>query len=150
MRHRIEPDDIRYIVYDLGQWAKGKYGVKLTWAAIVEKHGFTRQSLQSKAEIKVAYVRARERLAGGMNKQIKDNAALHIENEALKRRLAVAEKTIALYHLRWQRVAHYIAQKNMSVTESEQIIPAGLDLPSLKEATSILKPFMRDIPPTRS
>lgn len=150
MRRRIEADDIRYIVYDLGQWANGKYGVKLTWAAIVDKHGFTRQSLQSKTEIKAAYDRARERLAGGLNKQIKDNAALHLEIDVLNRRLAEAEKTIALYHLRWQRVAHYIAQKNLSVTEAEQIIPAGLDLPSLKEATKILKPFMREIPPTRS
>ena len=66
---RMSDSDINTIVADLDRWAMGELGSKLTWAVLVERFGFSRQSLQAKSEIKAAYDNAKRALSGAWLKQ---------------------------------------------------------------------------------
>lgn len=64
----MSESDIKTIVRDLDRWALGELGSKLTWAMLEDRFGFSRQSLQAKAEIKAAYDNAKTALSGGLIK----------------------------------------------------------------------------------
>lgn len=148
----MSPEDVDSIVKDLDRWATGLLGSKLTWAALEDRFGFSRQSLQSKAEIKAAYLHAKTYLSGGL---IKSREQANSENEAiirdiqrLKMEISEYQKREHLWKQRWQRIAYHIRQKGIQMYEIDK--PTSNDSKTLseREVASLLTAFDKEIPPT--
>lgn len=139
--------DVKSIIADLGRWAAGQLGSKLTWAILEERSGFSRQSLQAKAEIKAAYDYAKESLAGGLVKSheqaTQENDELQHEVQHLKLEVAEYKRRENLWRERWQRIAFNIRQKGLQIHEIDQ--PADGSLGD-REISNILRPFDKEIP----
>ena len=122
----MSDSDVKSIVNDLDRRAAGKLGSKLTWSTLEERFGFSRQSLQAKAEIKAAYDYAKKSLAGGLVKN-QEQAKLSVEslqheNERLKLEIVEYQRREQLWKERWQRIAYNIRQKGMQVHQVDRSI----------------------------
>lgn len=149
---RMSDSDINTIVADLDRWALGELGSKLTWAMLEERFGFSRQSLQAKSEIKAAYDNAKRSLSGGLVKS-KDQATkeakeLQIEVERLKAELEAYKCKEKQWLRRWQQIAFHVRQKGMQMDSVDKILPEGVELPSHRDTSQILRPFDKEIPPS--
>lgn len=145
--------DIKLIVQELDKWALGELGSKLTWKILVDKFGFSRQSLQAKPEIKAAYDNAKHALSGGLvksKKQTKEEyEKLLVELERTKVELETYKEKEQLWFRRWQQIAYHIRQKGIEVSEVDKgINESDVDLPSKSETAKILRPFDKEIPPS--
>lgn len=149
---RMSESDINSIVTDLDHWAMGELGSKLTWAVLEERFGFSRQSLQAKSEIKAAYDNAKQALSGGLVKTkeqaTKEAKVLQVEVNRLKAELEACKKKEDLWLRRWQQIAFNVRQKGIQMASVDKKPPEGAELPSNTEATQILRPFDKDIPPS--
>lgn len=148
---KMTEKDIHLIVNELERWADGQLGSKLTWAKLEERFSFSRQSLQSKRPIKIAYDHAKKSLSGGLVKSRKQSkiekedlirkiTKLELENE----RLRTLEK---LWQRRWQEIAYHIRNLGIQMTEVDKRVQEKL-LPSKSRTSQILKPFKKAIPPS--
>ena len=151
-RHMSE-GDIKLIVQELDKWALGELGSKLTWKILVDKFGFSRQSLQAKPEIKAAYDNAKHALSGGLVKSKKQTEEeyekLLVELERTKVELETYKEKEQLWFRRWQQIAYHIRQKGIEVSEVDKgINESDVDLPSKSETAKILRPFDKEIPPS--
>ncbi|ARU95474.1 protein kinase [Tatumella citrea] len=149
---RMSDSDINAIVTDLDRWALGELGAKLTWAALEERFGFSRQSLQAKSEIKAAYDNAKRSLSGGLVKT-KDQATkeakeLQIEVDRLKAELEAYKRKEEQWLRRWQQIAFHVRQKGMQMDSVDKILPEGVEIPSHRDTAQILRPFDKEIPPS--
>lgn len=145
--------DIKLIVQELDKWALGELGSKLTWKILVDKFGFSRQSLQAKPEIKAAYDNAKHALSGGLVKSKKQTEEeyekLLVELERTKVELETYKEKEQLWFRRWQQIAYHIRQKGIEVSEVDKgINESDVDLPSKSETAKILRPFDKGIPPS--
>lgn len=144
--------DIKGIIADLDRWALGHLGSKLTWSILEERFGFSRQSLQAKPEIKAAYNNAKQALSGGLVKSkeqtSKENEELICEIERLKIEVEEFKRKELKWKKRWQRIAFHIRQKGMQVYTIDRDITADADVPTEREASNILRPFDKEIPPS--
>ena len=149
---RMSDTDIKGIVVDLDRWALGHLGSKLTWSALEERFGFSRQSLQAKSEIKAAYDNAKQALSGGLVKTkeqtSEDNEELICEINRLEKEIEDFKRKELLWKKRWQRIAFHLRQKGMQVQAIDRSIPEGADGPKERETSNILRPFDKDIPPS--
>jgi hypothetical protein len=149
---RITASDITNIVSELDRWALGHLGSKLTWAVLEGHFGFSRQSLQAKAEIKAAYDNAKDALSGGLVKTQsetnKENEELICEVDRLNKEIEAYKSKELLWYKRWQRIAFHIRQKGMQVQAIDQELPQGTEPPSKKDTSNILRPFDKEIPPS--
>jgi len=140
--------DVKSIIADLDRWAAGQLGSKLTWAILEERSGFSRQSLQAKAEIKAAYDYAKESLAGGLVKSreqaTQENDELLNEVQRLKLEIAEYKRRENLWRERWQRIAFNIRQKGFQVHEIDHSAPESAL--TERETNNILRPFDKEIP----
>lgn len=151
-RH-MSDGDIKLIVQELDKWALGELGSKLTWKILVDKFGFSRQSLQAKPEIKAAYENAKHALSGGLVKSKKQTEKeyekLLVELERTKVELETYKEKEQLWFRRWQQIAYHIRQKGIEVSEVDKgINESDVDLPSKSETAKILRPFDKEIPPS--
>src|SRR5476649_2903942 len=121
---RMADTDVKSIITDLDRWAGGQLGSKLTWAILEERSGFSRQSLQAKAEIKAAYDYAKKSLAGGLVKSreqaTQENGELLNEVQRLKLEITEYKRRENLWRERWQRIAFHIRQKGLQIHEIDQ------------------------------
>lgn len=149
---RMSDSDIKAIIADLDRWALGQLGSKLTWAILVERFGFSRQSLQDKSKIKAAYDNAKQALSGGLVKTkeetSKENEELVCEINRLEKEIEEFKRKESLWKKRWQRIAFHIRQKGMQVQAIDRAISEGADSPTERETSNILRPFDKDIPPS--
>lgn len=146
---RMADNDVKSIIADLDRWAAGQLGPKLTWAILEERSGFSRQSLQAKAEIKAAYDYAKESLTGGLVKSreqaTQENDALQNEVQRLKLEITEYKRRENLWRERWQRIAFHIRQKGMQIHEVDQPDPDDNAI-SERETNNIVRPFDKEIP----
>jgi len=149
---RMSASDIKTIILDLDRWAMGQFGMKLTWAILEERFGFSRQSLQDKSGIKAAYDNAKQALSGGLVKSreqaVEESEELSFELKRLEIEVAEFKRKELLWQKRWQRIAFHIRQKGMQVHDIDQPIPNGADVPSERDTSKILKPYDKEIPPS--
>ncbi|WP_294363412.1 protein kinase [Pseudomonas sp.] len=148
---RMTDGDIRRIVRDLDLWALGEKNGELSWAAVEEMSGFTRQALNARPEIKAAFGVAKEALrTGGAGKAkqeaLGDNALLLNENARLKAEIAAYAARETAWKARWQRIAFNLRLNNRQVSHIDRPAPDGVKLPSERETDSILRPFDKEIP----
>lgn len=140
--------DVKSIIADLDRWAAGQLGSKLTWAILEERSGFSRQSLQAKAEIKAAYDYAKKSLAGGLVKSreqaTQENNELLNEVQRLRFEIAEYKRRENLWRERWQRIAFNIRQKGLQVHEIDQ--SASENSLTERETNNVLRPFDKEIP----
>jgi len=149
---RMSSGDITAVIGDLDRWAAGQLGSKLTWALLEERFGFSRQSLQAKAEIKAAYDLAKKALSGGLVKSRKqaseDSEELTREAERLKLEIAEYQRREGLWKQRWQRIAYHIRAKGIQMNDVDKDTHGQDGLPSEREVSNILRPFDKEIPPS--
>ncbi len=147
---RMTDTDVKSIIADLDRWAAGQLGSKLTWAILEERSGFSRQSLQAKAEIKAAYDYAKQSLASGLVKSreqaTQENGELLNEVQRLKLEVAEYKRRENLWRERWQRIAFHIRQKGMQIYEVDQ--PSEKNTLTERETNNILRPFDKNTPPS--
>jgi len=145
--HRMTDTDVKSIIIDLNRWAAGQLGSKLTWAILEEQSGFSRQSLQAKAEIKAAYDYAKESLSGGLIKSreqaTQENDELQQEVQRLRLEITEYKRRENIWRERWQRIAFHIRQKGLQIHEIDQ--PADGTLGD-REVNNLLRPFDKEIP----
>lgn len=147
---KMTQSDISSIIADLDRWAVGQFGSKLTWADLEQRFGFTRQSLQARAEIKAAYNFAKKSLGSGV---VKNHSAVSEEYqqllqevERLKLEIAEYKRREDLWKQRWQRIAFHIRQKGMQVHQVDTNVDDETRLPMEREANRILASFDKQIP----
>lgn len=149
---RMGATDINAIVKDLGRWATGELGSKLTWAVLEDRFCFSRQSMQAKPDIKAAYDMAKDALSGGLVKDRRqaseENHELLKEVERLKREIAEYKRREGLWKQRWQRIAYHIRAKGIQVHDVDKPTQDSDALPTEREVSNILRPFDKEIPPS--
>ncbi|UWE15672.1 hypothetical protein [Herbaspirillum huttiense] len=149
---RISASNAEAILADLAKWAAGDIGVKLTWAILEERHGFSRQALQAKPEIKAAYLVAKKNLASGRAELKRDQAVSELsrdalmELECLREQLREYERKEALWKIKWQQIAYHVRARGMQVSKVDAPIPEGAAPPSEQETAEILHIFNEKIP----
>jgi hypothetical protein len=145
---RMADTDVKSIIADLDRWAAGQLGSKLTWAILEERSGFSRQSLQAKAEIKASYDYAKKSLSGGLVKSreqaTQENDELQNEVQRLRLEIAEYKRRENLWRERWQRIAFHVRQKGIQIHDVDQ--PAEENILSEQETNNILRPFDKEIP----
>lgn len=148
---RLDAADKDRILDELARWGRGEIAQKLTWSALEERYGFSRQALSSHEEIKQA--KAAAEIALG--RLPKDREATAEEVQALRDQIELLNKQIedykrreGLWRERWQRIAFHIRQQGMNVHLVDK--PAEGDLPNSRETAQILNPFDKDIPPSKA
>jgi hypothetical protein len=149
---RMDPGDVKAIVRELDRWALGELGSGLRWKTLEDQFGFTRQALNARLEIKVAFDAAKASLAGGLAAKQKNAAKnadeLVLRVEQLERELQVYKDREAKWLLRWQQIAYNVRARfgtQMSLIDAPSNLKDGL--PNLRAADSILKPLDTPIPP---
>ena len=149
---RMSDSDINTIVADLDRWALGELGSKLTWAVLEKRFGFSRQSLQTKSEIKAAYDNAKQALSGGLIKTkeqaTKEVKELQVEVDRLKTELEAYKRKEAQWLRRWQQIAFHVRQKGIQMMDVDKAPLEGVELSSNTETAKILRPFDKEIPPS--
>src|SRR3546814_10474374 len=75
---RMSEASVKAIIADLNKFARGELGGKVTWSVLEDRHGFSRQSLQARPEIKAAYANAKHFLSGELLRS-KQNTSKDIE-----------------------------------------------------------------------
>jgi hypothetical protein len=145
---RMADTYVKSIIADLDRWAAGQLGSKLTWAILEERSGFSRQSLQAKAEIKASYDYAKKSLSGGLVKSreqaTQENDELQNEVQRLRLEIAEYKRRENLWRERWQRIAFHVRQKGIQIHDVDQ--PAEENILSEQETNNILRPFDKEIP----
>ena len=148
----MSDSDINTIVADLDRWALGELGSKLTWAVLEKRFGFSRQSLQTKSEIKAAYDNAKQALSGGLIKTkeqaTKEVKELQVEVDRLKTELEAYKRKEAQWLRRWQQIAFHVRQKGIQMMNVDKAPLEGVELSSNTETAKILRPFDKEIPPS--
>ena len=151
--NRMSQSDIDKVIAELNRWSQGLLGSKFTWKDLERQFKFSRQSLQSKPEIRAAYIYAKQSLKGGLvetkEKSIKENKQLNIELEKLKIEVESYKNKELLWMKRWQRIAFHIRQKGIQVESIDKPISNNEAHPSKTETAKIIKPFDKEIPPSR-
>lgn len=149
---RMDSGDVKAIVKELDRWALGELGSGLRWKTLEDQFGFTRQALNARLEIKVAFDAAKASLAGGLaSKQknaVRDAGELVLRVEQLERELQAYKDREAKWLLRWQQIAFNIRAR-FGAQMSNIDTPGGSreGLPNLRVTESILKQFDNPIPP---
>lgn len=148
----MDPGDVKAIIKELDRWALGELGSGLRWKTLEDQFGFTRQALNARLEIKVAFDAAKASLAGGLAAKQKNAArdaeALVIRVEQLERELRAYKELEAKWLLRWQQIAYNVRARfgvQMSLIDTASNPKDGL--PNLRAVGSILKPLDTPIPP---
>ncbi|KMM82031.1 hypothetical protein [Pseudomonas deceptionensis] len=149
---RMDPGNVKAIVKELERWALGELGSGLRWKTLEDQFGFTRQALNARLEIKVAFDAAKASLAGGLAAKQKNAARnaeeLAIRVEQLERELRAYKDREAKWLLRWQQIAYNVRARfgaQMSLIDSPNNPKDRL--PNLRAVDSILKPLDTPIPP---
>ncbi len=149
---RISDADVVQMVRELDRWSQGHLGSKLTWAILEKRFGFSRQSLQGKLAVKVAYNTAKAALASGIvqskRKISDDNGELKREVERLEKMLQLWEQRDIRWKQRYQRIAFHIRQNGTHLYDVDREIPNGSRVPGEREVADILRPFDKEIPPS--
>lgn len=148
---RMCPEDVRAIVKELDRWALGELGSGLRWKTLEDQFGFTRQALNARLEIKMAFNAAKASLAGGLASKkknaVKDCEQMVIRIEQLERELEAYKHREAKWLLRWQQIAYNVRARfgvQMSLIDMP-FNPKG-GLPNLRATNSILKELDKPIP----
>lgn len=149
---RMDAGDVKAIIKELDRWALGELGSALKWSVLEKQFGFTRQALNARLEIKVAFDAAKASLAGGL--AIKQKNAVRNADE-LVLRVAQLEREVQAYKdreakwlLRWQQIAYNIRARfgaQMSNIDTPGSSASGL--PSLRATEGILRQLDKPIPP---
>ncbi|MBV1806767.1 protein kinase [Pseudomonas viridiflava] len=149
---RMDSGDVKAIVKELDRWALGELGSGLRWKTLEDQFGFTRQALNARLEIKVAFDAAKASLAGGLAAKQK-NAARNAEElvlrvEQLERELQAYKDREAKWLLRWQQIAYNVRARFGAQMASIDVSDAARDgLPNQRQTDAILKPLDLPIPP---
>ena len=148
---RLSDEDKARIIDQLDRWGRGEIEQKLTWKALEDRSGFSRQSLSSHDDIKHAKLAAEIALKNLPNaKQATAEEVQRLKNqvEALQQQVADHERRERLWRERWQRIAFNVRQKGMQMHQIDA--PTEGDLPSDRDAAKILRMFDKEIPPSKS
>ncbi|WP_116826788.1 protein kinase [Pseudomonas syringae] len=149
---RMDSGDVKAIVKELDRWALGELGSGLRWKTLEDQFGFTRQALNARLEIKVAFDAAKASLAGGLaSKQknaVRDAGELVLRVEQLEREIQAYKDREAKWLLRWQQIAFNIrARFGAQMSNIDTLGGSREGLPNLRVTESILKQFDNPIPP---
>lgn len=149
---RMSPEDVRAIVRELDRWALGELGSGLRWKTLEDQFGFTRQALNARLEIKVAFNAAKASLAGGLASKrknaVRDSEQMVIRIEQLERELDAYKNREAKWLLRWQQIAYNVRARfgvQMSLIDTPLNPKEGL--PNLRDTNCILRQLDKPIPP---
>lgn len=148
---RLDSNKKEEIIRELERWGKGEIDKKLTWEAMEDLFGFTRQALSAHDEIKFAKRNAEVALKSLPElKEATAEEVVELKNEInyLRAQIAEHERREKLWRERWQRIAFHIRLKGMQVAEIDMPVDAGL--PDESSIKKILKPFDKAIPPSKS
>ncbi|OZO04550.1 protein kinase [Pseudomonas sp. IB20] len=148
---RMDSGDVKAIVNELGRWALGELGSGLRWKTLEDQFGFTRQALNARLEIKVAYGAAKASLAGGLaSKQknaVRDAEELVIRVEQLERELQTYKDREAKWLLRWQQIAYNVRARFGAQIASIDVSRGPVHgLPNQRQTDAILRPLDLPIP----
>ncbi|KTT10314.1 protein kinase [Pseudomonas sp. SC11] len=149
---RMSPEDVRAIVKELDRWALGELGSGLRWKKLEDQFGFTRQALNARLEIKVAFNAAKASLAGGLASKkknaVRDSEQMVIRIEQLEREVDAYKSRETKWLLRWQQIAYNVRARfgvQMSLIDTPLNPKEGL--PNLRDTNCILRQLDRPIPP---
>jgi hypothetical protein len=147
---RLSDDAKQEIIDEIRRYGRGEAGPKLTWPKIVEFSGFSKPTLSRHPEIRREFEAAKEALRNAPPNRVHDAddfGEMQAELERLRKRVHELEAQQARWKARWQRIAYNIRQSGMQMHLIDR--PADGDGPSEKETEQILRPFDKEIPPTR-
>ncbi|WP_213879504.1 protein kinase [Pseudomonas sp. dw_358] len=149
---RMDAGDVKAIIKELDRWALGELGSGLRWKTLEDQFGFTRQALNGRLEIKVAFDAAKASLGGGLaSKQknaVRDAEEMVLRVEQLERELQAYKDREAKWLLRWQQIAYNIRARfgaQMSSIDNSEGAREGL--PNQRVTEGILKQLDQPIPP---
>ncbi len=148
---RMGSGDVKAIVRELDRWALGELGSGLRWKTLEDQFGFTRQALNARLEIKVAFDAAKASLAGGLaSKQknaIRDAGELVIRVEQLERELQAYKEREVKWLLRWQQIAYNVrARFGVQMAYIDASGGSRYGVPNQRQTDAILKPLDLPIP----
>jgi hypothetical protein len=149
---RMDSGDVKAIVKELDRWALGELGSGLRWKTLEDQFGFTRQALNARLEIKVAFDAAKMSLAGGLaSKQknaMRDASELVLRVEQLEKELQAYKDREAKWLLRWQQIAYNVRARFGAQMASIDVLNGSREgLPNRRQTDAILKPLDLPIPP---
>ncbi len=149
---RMDAGDVKAIVKELDRWALGEFGSGLRWKTLEDQFGFTRQALNARLEIKVAFNAAKASLAGGLafkqKNAVRDAGELVLKIEQLEREVHAYKVREAKWLLRWQQIAYNIRARFGAQMASVDVSGGSRDgLPNHRQTEAILRPLDLPIPP---
>lgn len=145
---RMQSSDLSHVIIELSKkWATGVYGNHLTWSALENQFGFTRQTLQSKPNIKAAYDYAKKALSKGLVGARDENSALTLRIAELEARVKFYEHQEELWRKRWQQIAFNLRLHGESFSSHDKKTKIQLHF-SNSVADKIIAPFDKPIPPS--
>jgi hypothetical protein len=146
----MSKQDVTSVVADLDRWAIGQFGPKLTWEMLEDRFGFSRQSLQAKPEIKLAYDFAKKALSTDLSERagqtLKSSKELMQEIERLQFEIEKYQRLEAMWKARWQRIAFNIRQRGYQINLIDASAPKDSNPLSDREIKKILGDFDQEIP----
>lgn len=122
---KISDVDTARVLEELDAWCRRERPGKLTWAALEDFSGFSRQSLSTHSEIKERYDAAKAVLRG---KQKRTYAPKPIDEQvaALREEVATLKGIIQRYDERWARYALNAARLGLDIER----LDAAMDPPA--------------------
>lgn len=145
---RMQESDISHVIIELNSnWINGTYGQLLTWSALEDQFGFSRQTLQSKPAIKAAYHHAKKSLSGKLKASKADTTLLTLRIAELEARIKIHETREELWRKRWQQIAYSLRLNGDSLSKHDKKPNIQLHF-SKTVAEKIIAPLDRPIPPS--
>lgn len=148
---RMDAEDVASIVRELDRWALGELGSCLRWKVLEDQFGYSRQALNARLEIKVAFDAAKKSLAGGIAAKqklaVKSADELTLRVQQLEAEVQVYKSREAKWWLRWQQIAYHVrARFGAQMSSVDLGSPAKGGLPNRRMTEGILKPLDKPIP----
>lgn len=153
---RISARDLARIVKYLAALPDDRTLFKVTWAMIENYAGISRQSLQAHAEIKKAYILAKQTFAARSNPSLlkknktKASEELINENIVLRARLEKLEEREEFWKRLWYRIAYNIRKHGLQMERVDRVVPFSGPAIYHQEIQDILDTWSGPIPPVSS
>lgn len=114
-KKRMTNLDIQMVVEEINAWANGERSKKLTWKVLENVFPFTRQTMYSKSEIKIAYEKAQIALRTGKKPKIANYSRQsdELKIQRLKARIRELEKQIEEFQELWVRYEYQALKKGL-------------------------------------
>lgn len=102
---RMTDIDIRMVIEEIEAWLAGERGKKLNWITLEKIFPFTRQTMASKEQIRIAFISARTKMKSDLGsiqkKQTVNFSTGDLENMRLRKRIKELELQLEEFQKLW-------------------------------------------------